>query len=216
MLASFLAATLAAGGLTAPVEMELSGRELRAGDFATGVPSDIVIARVPHGIRMLHLGEDARRRLISSRFPGVPFQLRARGPLVLRLSGQTGGKKARCLRAVRAIAPGEAIVAADAEKVDCPADGSRASLRIDRTTGSVLASAPIMAGEHLGPIRLPGQAQVSAGAQMRFRTVSGPVSIEREVVTLQTGRVGRPVFVRTADGQVIAAPLLGVAIRERP
>lgn len=42
---------------------------------------------------------------------------------------------------------------------------------------------------------------------MHFRTSEGPVSIEREVVTLQPGRPGGRVFARTRDDQVMAARL---------
>jgi flagella basal body P-ring formation protein FlgA len=47
------------------------------------------------------------------------------------------------------------------------------------------------------------------GTALVYRTREGPVMVEREVVALQSGRAGRPVFVRTKEGKVLSATLAG-------
>ena len=50
------------------------------------------------------------------------------------------------------------------------------------------------------PLVLPGEAMI-------VRVTAGPVVVEREVRALQAGRAGRPLFVRTADGDVLRVRL---------
>lgn len=124
------------------------------------------------------------------------------------MSGETAlAGRGTCLRTVRAIAPGDAMTRADTEDMPCDRSPGGSGLRFDAHRGTVVAAAPIAAGHYLGAIRLPSAAQVPAGTPMHFRTSEGPVSIEREVVTLQPGRRGGRVFARTGDDQVMAARL---------
>ena len=47
------------------------------------------------------------------------------------------------------------------------------------------------------------------GAEVLYRTSEGPVTVEREVVALQSGRAGQRVFVRTEEGKVLTATVAG-------
>lgn len=58
-------------------------------------------------------------------------------------------------------------------------------------------------------------APLAAGTTLTLRSVTGPVTIERAVTTLQPGRSGRRVFVRDGAGQVFAAPLVLATAGER-
>lgn len=203
-----LLALLAAGSAAPlPAQLQLDGRDIRAGDIATGVPSEPVVARIPNGEVTVELSEAVRRRLIVNRFPGVAFSLRESGALLVRARRPNPPVKAKCLRSTHAIAAGQHLTNADAEPIPCDPTQPKATLRFDRQLGAVIAADPVAAGEILGAVRLASTAFVPAGTGMHYRTAEGPVTIEREVVTLQPGRAGRSVFARTIDGQVISAPL---------
>lgn len=55
------------------------------------------------------------------------------------------------------------------------------------------------------PTARPHEPDISRGDALTIRVAIGPVVVEREVHALQSGRRGRPVFVRTAEGRVLSA-----------
>lgn len=56
-----------------------------------------------------------------------------------------------------------------------------------------------------GPAARPHEPDISPGDALTVRVAIGSVLIEREVHALQSGRRGRPLFVRTAEGRVLSA-----------
>ena len=61
-----------------------------------------------------------------------------------------------------------------------------------------------------GPTARSHEPDIIPGDTLTLRVAIGPVEIEREVYALQSGRRGRPVFVRTAEGRVLSAPVAEV------
>lgn len=55
----------------------------------------------------------------------------------------------------------------------------------------------------------PHEPDISRGDALTIRVAIGPVVVEREVHALQSGRRGRPIFVRTAEGRVLSARVAG-------
>ena len=55
---------------------------------------------------------------------------------------------------------------------------------------------------------------MDSGDRLTLISAVGPVRVERQVVALQAGRAGGRVFVRDAEGQVVAAPLAVAASAE--
>jgi flagella basal body P-ring formation protein FlgA len=110
-----------------------------------------------------------------------------------------------CVALVRPLAAGEALAPGDVEPAEC--GEAPGALRFDRRKGAVIAAAPLAAGTPLGALRLEAAPAIAAGSELTLVSRAGPVSIARDVVALQSGRAGGRVFVRDADGTVIAAPV---------
>ena len=69
---------------------------------------------------------------------------------------------------------------------------------------------PIAAPETPTPSTLaakPYEPDINPGDTLTMRVAVGSVVVEREVHALQSGRRGHPVFVRTAEGRVLSAPV---------
>lgn len=109
-----------------------------------------------------------------------------------------------CARALASLALGARPVVADFEPAPCPGSTS-AAFRYDLDRREIRAARAIGRGEvvpALPPALLP---LVRPGDRLRLTVRVGPVSVEREVVAIQTGRTHGAVFVQSADGAVFAA-----------
>lgn len=210
MLASLLAITLAGPATDAapPRDVALPDRSIRAGDLAT-VPGHerAVVGTLPSGSDSVVVSPEAARRLIANRLPGARFALRHSGDL--RLTAPAAARRARsCFRTVADVRPGEVLRAELVEAAECGSGPVAPGLAYDRARQAPVARDGIPAGAYLGAVRPVADDGVAAGSRMAFVTGEGPVLIEREVVALQPGRTGGRIFARTADGEVIAAPVL--------
>jgi hypothetical protein len=114
---------------------------------------------------------------------------------------------ALCLAALAPITAGALPSRSDFREAPC-GDGASPALRYDAARRSLAAMRDIAAGEVVAappPSLLP---DVAEGAPLTLVARVGTAIVEREVAAAQPGRTGRRIFVRTGDGQLIAAPLV--------
>lgn len=191
--------------------IKLRDEAIRVGDLAhASVYRDLVVARLPRGVSHMALTEAQRRALLRNRVPGVSLALRHRG--VLRVNGGAATRPARATRgtcfALRAdVADGAYLSREDVEQADCRAAAGDARVRYDAGAAAPVARYALPAGTYLGRVRVPEQRPLAAGVPLLLRTVVGPVIVEREVTSLQPGRAGRRLFVRTEDGKMLASQI---------
>jgi hypothetical protein len=190
-------------------EVVLKDRSIKVGDVAIteGYDQD-VIGQLPARTDVIELDEASAERLLRNRFPSLAFRLRFRDRV--RLSAPSGAPDVRtgsCLAASVDVQPHEPITLSNTLEVACGAGPVPKVLGYDAETRSTFARAFIPAGTVLGAPRLHEVQNVPEGQAMTLRFVSGPVVIEREVVTLQPGMPGDRVFAVTGDGKVVTAPL---------
>ncbi len=112
-----------------------------------------------------------------------------------------------CFAAARDLQAGAALSAADLSPVACQPDAPRAPLRYDRGSEVPVTLAAVSAGAYLGHVLPLADLSVKKGDRLTLRSIAGPVTIERTVVAMQSGRSGGRVFVRDSEGKVFAAPL---------
>lgn len=112
-----------------------------------------------------------------------------------------------CFAAARDVQAGTALSAADLSPVACQPDAPRAPLRYDRSGEVPVTSVAVAAGAYLGHVVPLAEHSVKKGDRLTLRSMAGPVTIERAVVAMQSGRSGGRVFVRDSEGKVFAAPL---------
>lgn len=117
---------------------------------------------------------------------------------------------APCLRVVNAVARGEVPVARDVSPAACPADPGALPLRYDPAAKALRATRDLSVGETLPPtpFALP---TIRAGDRLVLAARIGAVTVERQVIALQLGQAGAPVFVKAADGTVFAATFPEIA-----
>jgi len=214
VLASAILGTLVlAGSATVapePAVLTLADDKLRIRDLARGAgDGEMIVASLPSRAAELTLNEEQRVALLRKRVPGVRFALRhggdvrfARGPGTVVQSGETA-----CFSARTEIPVGHYVGRDEVNNVPCIANATEPRLRYDAEAAAAVARASIPAGSYLGRLRLPESTPVAAGRSMLLRTRVGPVSIERTVTALQSGRVGERLFVRTDDGKLMASRL---------
>lgn len=147
--------------------------------------------------------------LLENHFPGAGLKPRHRstvrfvvGPAEI---GQT--RDAKCFMTRHSVAMGEFISVGDLVGTPCDKSAARASIRINRSVSAPYAAADLPAFAYVGNLKVPTAEPVKAGTTMQLRTVSGPVTIERKVIALQSGFPGNRIFVQTDDGVVIARRL---------
>lgn len=209
---------VALGGAAAPgVVIDLPGREVRLGDVAGLAPvahpglASRVIASVPRGRTQLSMTREALASLVRRSVPGLAGRMLAgAGSVTFKASPQPvepKGQLSACAATAQPVAQGAALKPADIVAVPCEAEPVVVPVRFDRRAGAVRASAPLSAGTRLGRLALPGAPDIDKGDKLTLVSAVGPVRVERQVVALQAGRSGGRVFVRDAEGQVLAAPL---------
>ncbi|MDD3799230.1 MAG: flagella basal body P-ring formation protein FlgA [Novosphingobium sp.] len=145
--------------------------------------------------------------------PGRDLRLLHEGPqrFAARAAG-TGGEDRRAGRecfALRQNLPAGAYVTGEVlVPAACKKDTARPlPLRYDASAGATELARPLSAGTYLGRVAVRAGEIVESGRTLVLSVREGPVRIEREVHALQPSRTGRAIFVRTADGQILAAPL---------
>lgn len=213
----FLAAV---GATAAGPTVDLRGRDIRLGDlaalagFAPAAHPRLaarVIASVPPGRTQLSITQAALASLVRRNVPGLAGQLvPGAGVVTFRAPPQpiqTDLQLGACAAIAQPVAQGAAIKPADIVAVPCEATEAGAPLRFDRRASAIRASAPLPAGTRLGRVVLSAAPDVDKGDELTLVSAVGPVRVERQVVALQAGRSGGRVFVRDAEGQVVAAPL---------
>ncbi|HZF44360.1 MAG TPA: flagella basal body P-ring formation protein FlgA [Sphingomonadaceae bacterium] len=217
--APLLLAALGAPAAAATVSIDLGGRDVRLADVArltgftpAGHPAlaSRIIASIPPSRTQLSMTRDALAGLVRRNVPGLGSRLLpAAGSVTFRAPAQPRAANVAtgvCASTAQAVAKGAALTMADVVVVPCEAAVS-APVRFDRSALALRASAHLPAGTRLGRLALPAAPDIDKGDELTLRSTVGPVSVERQVVALQSGRSGGRVFVRDAEGQVVSAPL---------
>lgn len=213
MLTTLLVAASAVLLPAATVDVE--GREIRLANIArvegvTGGARDVlesrVIARFAEGRSRMSIGRAALAGLVRRAAPGLAVLGADGGAVTLR---RHSGPRAQgpCFVLAAPVAAGATLEAADAAPAPCRSDRTRRALRFEPESGTVVAVADLPAGTYVGRISLASAPHVAAGDQLTLVAVAGPVRIQRRVVAMQPGSPGRRLFVRTQDGEILAAPL---------
>lgn len=211
LFVSLIAAEPAAAALSDVPTIELRDDALRVGDLARASDhGDMIIARLPGGVSHVTLTEERQRALLRNRLPGTSLSLRHRG--IIRVErGEVGrsrvGLTGPCFALRANVVDGDYLSREDVEEVSCNGAPGDARVRYDAAAAAPFARTAIPAGAYLGRIRLPEQAPLAAGKPLLLRSTIGPVTVERQVTSLQAGREGRRVFVRTEDGELLASHL---------
>lgn len=172
-----------------------------------------VLARLPDGRHSVTLSRPALAALIRRSLPGISVASVDGGPITLRRAAPAAATEpaGHCLVLVNPVAAGALLSAADAAPAPCPRIPPAAALGYQRQNRAVRAETDLAAGTPLGRIRLPASPGVAAGERLMLTSTAGPVRIRREVTALQPGRGGGRLFVRTDDGEILAAPVAEAA-----
>jgi flagella basal body P-ring formation protein FlgA len=211
LIAAALAhATAPAGSAPAAVPITAADGQLRASQIAHVPPlRDTVIATLPEGAGKVTMSEAARLGLIRNRFPGARYRLRQLGEVLVVRDTVAVDADAACAVSRTPIAAGAYLASDDLGRVACRAEATGGWLGYDAGARSFFARREIPAETYLGRASAGAVPAAREGAELVYRTSEGPVTVEREVVALQSGRVGQPVFVRTEEGKVLSATLSG-------
>ncbi|KPL68255.1 hypothetical protein SZ64_09055 [Erythrobacter sp. SG61-1L] len=122
--------------------------------------------------------------------------------------------EAQCLALAEDVAAGEFLTAEMAEATPCREERPGLPLAFDHDAGAPLASAAMPSGTYLGRIALRPGAIAGAGQKLQLVVREGPVIITREVSPVRSLRAGERGFVRSADGEVLAARFLDTGSAE--
>ncbi|MDF2385701.1 hypothetical protein JMG10_29820 [Nostoc ellipsosporum NOK] len=211
-------AVAAAGGAAGDVALrpmvEVRSAQLRVGDLVAAregaLPArvaDLVVARLPHGATALALPARDIAALVRRRVPGLRVSAPAGEMVRIRatiaaLPARVGGS---CFAAAAALPAGAAVKAGDVIAAECRGT-MPAALRYDRD-GLAVTRAALPAGAYLGRLATLPRDAIGKGTPLTLRSAAGPVTVERAVTTMQSGRSGARLFVRDGEGKVFAAPL---------
>lgn len=128
------------------------------------------------------------------------------GGIIALLAVASSG--ATCFAASRDVSIGTELAANALTKVPCRTKAARARIWYDRTRRTAVAASPISARTYLGHVVGQAEPLVDKGEVLTLRSSVGPVIIERTVIAMQPARSGGRIFVRDAEGNVFAAPLV--------
>lgn len=210
--AALAQATAQSAGAEPAVSVTAAEGRLRASQIAL-VPAsrDTVVATMPEGAGEVAMSEATRLDLVRNRYPGARYRLRHDGPVrIVRHAPPLVSALGADCAATRTSIPAGAFLAADElGPVRCERRAAGGWLGYDAVARSYFATREIPAGTYLGRVSAALRPAAIEGAELLYRTSEGPVTIEREVVALQSSRAGRRVFVRTEDGKVLSAALAG-------
>jgi hypothetical protein len=113
-----------------------------------------------------------------------------------------------CLIALAAIPAGAAPVRGDFAAAPCAAESSIA-LRYAPGSRAMRAVRDIAEGETIAAPPTSFLPDVRAGDTLFLVARVGTATVERQVVAAQPGRRGAVIFVRTPEGHVVSAPMVG-------
>lgn len=193
----------------------LGGRDITLGDIAstmgTGADPAWVVSRMAEGRSEMLLSAGRREQLVRRRVPGIALPLLQEGPVRFQLDPKSlperPADETGCLLLKTSAPRGTFLSRSDLAEGECAGDQARQSVVFDRNAGTLRSVEDLPAGTAFGMLQLPEAGLVQPGTQMQLVVREGPVTVSREVETLQPALPGRPVFVRTADGEIFAAPL---------
>jgi flagella basal body P-ring formation protein FlgA len=201
--------------ITAAPTVEVARREVRLSDVADLNklhPSlrrrfgDRFIARISEGQSTVMVTRQELARLVRTSVPGLAPRA-APGSVIFSLTHSSHVAGNICSALTRPIKAGEAIAPADLTSIACQTRAKASILRFDRSDGVVRAASDLAAGTSLGRIVVPPPPLVQSGEHLTLMARSGPVSVQRPVTALQSGRDGQHIFVRDAEGQVSSVAL---------
>jgi flagella basal body P-ring formation protein FlgA len=200
----------------AAAEVQLTDREIRLDDLAVaarGAADNMqnpIVARIPAGASRVEIDAETARRLIRNRIPAARFVLGFDDRIVF-LAPQAVARTGVCYAAARSVPEGQIITAADVEPAPCGPRERVEAVAHDREALAPYARRSIAAAEYLGQIRPARERRIARNREVTLVTGGPGVAVARSVTTLQPGREGEMVFIRTADGAVFAVPLSNLA-----
>ncbi|MEM1051296.1 MAG: hypothetical protein AAGI28_04300 [Pseudomonadota bacterium] len=210
MIIEFASMALIAAAASGPAAVQLEDRQIRLSDLAIveGGTEDAVIARMPRGTSKLQLDADSAQRLIRNRLPLTSVELNFEDNLILVAPTETSSRQAGdCFAASSPIAKGDFIFASAVEHASCEGASKPDIVGYDREARAFVAKDSVVSGTYLGPIRPASRRHIAKGEDVLLVTGAGPVTITRSVITVQTARENRNVFIRTNDGNVFPVPV---------
>jgi hypothetical protein len=223
ILAGMMSLTVPVGGAfasEAPAPqtslVSLDTRNITLGDIAStnGTAADPawVLSRIQDGRSEILLSTERRAQLDRRRLPGLALPLLHEGPVRFRFDPEVSPEKLPdegiCYVLNRPAARGTFLSGADLVEGSCAYGDMLPAVAFDHAAGALRSADDLPAGTPFGRMRLPEMEIVQPGVQMQLVVREGPVTVSREVETLQPGLPGRRVFVRTIDGDTFSAPLL--------
>jgi hypothetical protein len=113
-----------------------------------------------------------------------------------------------CLAALAAIPAGATPLRSDFAVAPCTSE-SHAALRYEPGSRAMRAIRDIAEGETIVAAPDSFLADVRAGDTLFLVARVGTATVERQVVAAQPGRRGGAIFVRTPDGHLVSAPMIG-------
>ncbi len=189
-------------------EVVLVDRYVRVGDLAVAPEhADEVVAQLSSHTTSMELDVVSAERLLRNRFPGLHFRLRFDTTIRLSVVRAELVQRGACFAASSDLSAKEHITSRNTEQVACIDQKPSEALAYDRELQVPLAKAFIPAGTYLGSLRPAARRTLPKGQRMTLRFSSGPIIVEREVVTLQPGLPDQKVFAVAEDGEVMAARL---------
>jgi hypothetical protein len=216
VVASALLLTLLIGG-AAETGGEIGARialhddAVRIADIAIAPAGENrIVARLPRRASGVALTEAQRRSLLRGRVPGGQFRLRHTGTIWLARGAVTTPAyvlRGPCYTARTDLPAGSYLDRDAVAETECRAATAERRLGYDAAARVAVARDTIPAGAYLGRLRLIDRAPVAPGQAMTLRTSVGPVIVDRTVTSLQPGRHGKRLFVRTDDGKLLASTL---------
>ncbi|QQQ02016.1 hypothetical protein [Lysobacter enzymogenes] len=111
-----------------------------------------------------------------------------------------------CMRVLRAVARGQAFVAADLRSARCGREDTVLRAYYDRDAGLVRAPADLAAGAAIAPVAPTLLADLRQGDKVALIYRDGAIAISRGGVAARDSKPGAPVRVALADGAVVTAP----------
>ncbi|UZW61290.1 hypothetical protein [Lysobacter enzymogenes] len=120
-------------------------------------------------------------------------------------AGERAGERA-CMRVLRAVARGQAFVAADLRSARCGREDTVLRAHYDRDAGLVRAPADLAAGAAIAPVAPTLLADLRQGDKVALIYRDGAIAISRGGVAARDSKPGAPVRVALADGAVVTAP----------
>ena len=162
---------------------------------------------------ILELSAERRRQLVRRQLPALNIQLRHSGTVRFRFpKSEPRVSRQICYAARTSLDAGAFLYSGNVDRVSCRSETLVPPLQFDSFALTLKTKEHIAAGRYLGPVRVPAWRPVAANKTMQLVSRHGPVSVTRNVTTLQTAREGNRVFVRTEDGDVFSATLMKTRI----